>query len=116
MAGMPRPVTFGSKWEEYFYDEMVHAKRVFEYQVSFFGGTHERMGTIADYVDRSPGLLFPIVIYVDGPYWHRPNKGKEVEDRLKRARLKRYGYQVKVIGSEAATRDGCRKWIKENLP
>ena len=115
MPGMPRPVTFGSKWEQYFYDAMVAAKRTFSYQVPFFGGRSQRMGTVVDYVDESPGLLRKICIYVDGPYWHRAKNGKALEDMLKRAKLQVYGYTVKVIGDESQTSDGCKKWIKAIL-
>ena len=110
------PATFNSKWEQYFYTAMVAAKRRFEYQKPFWGGHFARGGTVVDFVDTSPGQLRPIAIYIDGPYWHHMrNTGKALEDKLKRARLDRMGYNVKVVTTEAETPEGCRKWIKENL-
>lgn len=107
--------TFGSKWEDNYYRASLRLKRAIEWQVPFFGGWRTRGGTVVDFIDTTPGQYQPAAIFVDGPHWHRNKTGKELEDRLKRARLEKIGYRVLAIEDEAETLEGCVRWIKENL-
>lgn len=73
---------------------------------------------MVDFIIFGPGLLRPVALYVDGPYWHRSRvgkTGKEMSDKLIRARLEEMGYTVKVMGKESATYEGALKWIRENI-
>lgn len=104
-------MVFGSTYEQNFYEALTEKKKNFEYQVPFFGG-RVRGGTVVDFMVYNPD---PVLIYVDGARWHTENKTRAYEDVLVRARLEKIGYIVKVIGEEAETKEGCAKWIKENL-
>lgn len=104
-------MSFGSTYEQNFYEALTERKKTFEYQVPFYGGW-VRGGTIVDFVVYNPD---PVIVYVDGARWHTANKTRRFEDALIRARLASQGYVVKTIGEESETKEGCLRWIRENL-
>lgn len=100
---------FVSTWEENIYRALQKDARFnFEYQVPRFGGQSVRGGTVIDFVIYT--VPHPTALYVDGPYWH-PQK-KQYDQVITDEKLKRGGFEVVHITTEAETYEAALKWVK----
>lgn len=103
-------LAFGSTWEQNVYQALQKMGVEFQYQAAMYGG-RLRGGTVIDFIVYTPPN--PTALYVDGPYWHRKERG--YEEAIIEENLKRDGYRILRIVQDSETYEKALRWLKTNL-